>query len=65
MNSLQILELIKNKRNRTYCDYEFNLLLNMREENTFSFEARKKTINNLQVRIRTYDDLISTIENGI
>lgn len=63
MNNLQLLELIKNKRHNAYCDYEFNLLLNMSDDNKQSYQARKEHIKILQSNLKVYDDLISMLES--
>lgn len=65
MNDLQILELIKDKRNNCYCDYEFNLRLNMRDEDRQSFRARKEYIKVLRARLNVYDELIHILEYQI
>ena len=63
MSDIEILKLIKDKRHNAYCDYEFNLLLNMQDDNRQSFRARKEHIKILQSNIKVYDELISMIES--
>lgn len=65
MNDLQILEIIKDKRKDCYCDYEFNLRLNMRDEDRQSFRARKEYIKVLKTRLNVYDELIYMLEYQI
>lgn len=65
MNDLQILELIKDKRNKCYCDYEFNLHLNMSDDNKLSYRARKEHIKELRTRLNVYDELIFMLEYQI
>ena len=65
MNDLQILEIIKDKRKDCYYDYEFNLRLNMRDEDRQSFRARKEYIKVLKTRLNVYDELIYMLEYQI
>ena len=65
MSDKDILDLIKDKRHKAYCNYEFNLRLNMKDDNKLSFRARKEEINRLLVAIKVYDNLIDTIQSLI
>ena len=65
MSDKEILALIKEKRYNAYCDYEYNIGLNMRDNNRQSYNARKETIKGLTNQINVYDDLIIIIENQI
>ncbi len=62
MSDKEILQIIKDKRHNAYCDYEYNIQLNMRDDNRQSYQARKETIKGLANQINVYDDLIILIE---
>lgn len=65
MSDVEILDIIKKKRQSCYGDYEFNIHLQMRDQDRQSYEARKKTIIELTSAINVYDDLISLLERVI